>query len=144
LATNDERSNLCIATPNLVEVIDIDKLKSSKLELIKQERDRRVQEGGYKVGTKWYHSDTFSRTQQMGLVMLGANIPAGLQWKTMDGSFITMTTTLAQQIFGAGAMQDTLTFAKAEEHRIAVYALTDIQAVKEYDVTTGWPQIYSE
>ena len=39
----------------------------------------------------------------MGLVMLGDNIPAGLQWKTMDGSFVVMTPSLAQQVFAAAA-----------------------------------------
>lgn len=106
---------------------------------IKTERDRRIQNGGYKVGTKWYHSDTFSRTQQMGLVMLGANIPANTPWKTMDGSFVVMTQTLAGQIFGAAAASDIAIFTAAETHRAAMEASADPAA---YDYSTGWPAIY--
>lgn len=108
---------------------------------IKTERDRRIQQGGYKVGTKWYHSDTFSRTQQMGLVMLGANIPANTPWKTMDGSFVIMTQTLAGQIFGTAAASDIAIFSAAETHRVAMEASTDSAA---YSFASGWPVAYGE
>lgn len=84
-------------------------------EAIKQERDRRATTGGYQVAGSWYHSDVFSRTQQMGLLLLGAGIPAGLQWKTMDGSFVTMTQSLAGQVFAAAAASDAALFARAEQ-----------------------------
>lgn len=106
---------------------------------IKSERDRRIQQGGYKVGTKWYHSDTFSRTQQMGLVMLGANLPAGVQWKTMDGTFITMTQTLAGQIFATAAASDMAVFVAAETHRVAMEASSDPAT---YDFSGGWPAMF--
>lgn len=106
---------------------------------IKLERDRRIQLGGFKVGTKWFHSDTFSRTQQMGLVMLGSNIPTGTQWKTMDGSFIAMTPTLAGQIFAAAAASDIATFAAAEAH---IAAATSNQDPSNYDFNQGWPETY--
>lgn len=108
---------------------------------IKTERDRRIQQGGYKVGTKWYHSDTFSRTQQMGLVMLGANIPANTPWKTMDGSFVIMTQTLAGQIFAAAAASDIAIFTAAEAHRTAMEASQDPAS---YNFASGWPSIYGE
>lgn len=106
---------------------------------IKTERDRRIQNGGYKVGAKWYHSDTFSRTQQMGLVMMGANIPANTPWKTMDGSFVIMTQTLAGQIFGTAAASDIAIFSAAEAHRVAMEASADPAA---YDFTGGWPPMF--
>lgn len=96
-------------------IVDVNSLKSSHWESIKAERDRRIQTGGYLAAGKWFHSDTFSRTQQMGLVMMGAGIPANLQWKTMDGSFVTMTQTLAAQIFAAAAASDAALFARAEQ-----------------------------
>ena len=40
----------------------------------------------------------------------------------MDGSFITMTPELAQQILIAGSLSDTLLFQAAEAHKAAVYA----------------------
>lgn len=108
---------------------------------IKTERDRRIQQGGYKVGPKWYHSDTFSRTQQMGLVMLGANIPANTPWKTMNGSFVIMTQTLAGQIFGTAAASDIAIFTAAETHSAAMNASPTPES---YDCTGGWPVAYGE
>lgn len=109
-------------------------------ERIKAERDRRTQTGGYPAGGKWFHSDTFSRTQQIGLVMLSAGIPAGTMWKTMDGSFIEMTPSLAQQVFAAAAAQDLATFAAAEAHKAAMEAAADPAA---YDFSTGWPAVFA-
>ena len=111
---------------------------------IKAERDRRKVGGvKVKVGTvdKWFHSDDASRIQQMGLVMMGASVPADLQWKTMDGSFVTMTQAVAQSVFAAAAASDQAIFAVAEGHRAALVACED-PAV--YDYSTGWPAIFGE
>lgn len=105
---------------------------SQRWEDIKQIRDTKVQTGGYKAANKWFHSDTFSRTQQMGLVMLGANLPAGMQWKTMDSTFITMTPSLAAAVFQAAAMQDSLLFKHAEV----------LKADTSLDINQGWPTTY--
>lgn len=113
-------------------------------EQIKAERDRR-KAGGVKVKVggvdKWFHSDDASRIQQMGLVMMGANIPANLQWKTLDGSFVTMTQAVAQSVFTAAAASDQAIFGVAEAHRVALQASAD-PAV--YDYSTGWPAIFGE
>lgn len=114
-------------------------IKADKWEAIKAERDRRTEQGGYKAGTKWFHSDQKSRSQQLGLVLLWANIPANLQWKTMDGTFVTMTQTLAQQILAAGAASDQAIFAAAEAHRQAMDASADPAA---YDFSAGWPATF--
>jgi hypothetical protein len=107
---------------------------------IKAERDRR-KVGGVKVGEKWFHSDDASRIQQLALVMMGSSIPAGLKWKTMDGSFVDMTQTLAQQIFTAQATNDQEIFSVAEEHRVAM-ELSDEPS--EYDFSAGWPAFFAE
>lgn len=107
---------------------------------IKAHRDHLTETGGYKVGTKWYHSDQKSRSQQLGLVLLGANIPANTQWKTLDGSFILMTQTLAGQILVAAAVSDMTIFAAAETHKTAMEASADPSA---YDFSTGWPAVYT-
>lgn len=107
--------------------------QSDRWEAIKSIRDRKTQLGGYKVGSNWYHSDTFSRTQQLGLVMLGANIPTGLQWKTMQGTFVTMTLTLAQQVFTAAAAQDAALFSHAEV----------LRSNSSLDITQDWPETYN-
>ena len=72
-------------------------------QLHQSERDRRKHDGGYKVGTNWFHSDDTSRIQQIALTIMGANMPANIMWKTMSGSFVLMTPTLAGQIFQAAA-----------------------------------------
>jgi len=94
---------------------------------------------GTRVEDFWFHSDANSRTQQLGLVLLGANIPADLQWKTMSGRFVTMTSALAQQVFTATAFSDQAIFAKAEEHKAAMQAAINPE---DYDFTVGWPATY--
>lgn len=115
--------------------------RAAKWDAIKAERDRRTENGGFKVGVKWFHSDQKSRSQQLGLVLLGANIPAGLQWKTMDGTFVTMTQQLAGQILAAGAASDQAIFAAAETHKTAMEVSA---APASYDFSGGWPEVYGE
>lgn len=120
--------------------IDVAALRAAHWDDIKRERDRRTQQGGYQVAGKWYHSDTFSRTQQMGLVMMGAGIPGGLQWKTMDGSFVTMTQTLAGQVFAAAAASDAALFARAEQIKAAM----DADPGNFNLASQTWPAVFGE
>lgn len=110
-------------------------------EWIKRERDARKLRAGYKVGAKWFHSDAISRDQQLGLVLAGASnlIPSGLQWKTMDGSFVTMTATLAQQVFAAAMASDMAHHAVAEAAKASLEAgtLTDLRSIQ-------WPKGFGE
>lgn len=108
---------------------------------IKAERDRRKLEGGYQAGGYWFHSDTFSRTQQIGLVIMGAAIPPGLMWKTMSGEFVAMTQTLAGQVFQAAAAHDMDIFTAAETHKAAMEASADPGS---YDFSVGWPLSFGE
>jgi hypothetical protein len=108
--------------------------------LIQTERERRKY-NGYKVGTNWYHSDDTSRIQQLGLVLMGANLPSGIMWKTLGGNFVLMTPTLAQQIFMSAAYSDQAIFAVAEQHRIA---MLQVAVPNTYDYSTGWPKTYGE
>lgn len=114
--------------------------KSTKWEAIKAEREKR-KEAGYMVAGHRYHSDQSSRIQQLGLVIMGASIPAGLKWKTMDNGLVDMTPTLAQQIFGATATNDATLHAVAEMKKAALFALEDFAAVQAFDVTAGWPVV---
>jgi len=119
---------------------DLGPLRDQVWELIKVERDLR-KAGGVQVGSYWFHSDDTSRIQQIGLVMMGANIPAGLQWKTMSGEFVGMTQTLANQIFQAIAASDQDIFSIAEQHKAALMQST---TPLDYDYRTGWPQTYAD
>lgn len=111
-------------------------------EQIKAIRDRLSDTGGYSVtvdGTpKWFHSDPKSKTQQLALTMLGANVPA-VQWKTMDGTFVTMSQSLAGAIFQAAMQMDMALFAHAETLRAQVNAAQDPSSV---DINAGWPATY--
>ena len=106
---------------------------------IKADRDRRKYLG-VKVGAHWFHSDDPSRIQQLALAMMGAAIPAGLQWKTLTTTpppvFVEMTPALAQGIFTATAASDAAIFAAAEVHRVAMEASATPES---YDCTGGWP-----
>jgi hypothetical protein len=122
----------------------LDELRAVAWSAIKAKRDN-TKAGGVKiaVGTdeKWFHSDDASRIQYIGLVMLGDNIPQGLQWKTMDKTFVSMTKQIANGIFAKISVNDTEIFANAEFHRIAMEAS---QNPSDYDFSTGWPEIFVE
>lgn len=107
---------------------------------IKAERDRRKALGVLAAGN-WFHSDADSRIQQLGLVLMGSTMPAGIQWKTMFGSFVEMTPALASQIFAATAALDQAIFSVAEGHRAAMEA-SPIPA--DYDFSGGWPAAFEE
>lgn len=109
--------------------------------LILAERDRRTSTGGYVVGGHWFQSDSASRIQQLSLVVMGANLPPGVQWKTMAGTFVSMTQTLAVQIFQAAAASDVNIFTVAEQKRQAMIASA---TPATYDYLSGWPLIYGE
>lgn len=141
----DNRFDLLLVAGNLTEspivkpAPTLAELRQAKWELIKIERDRRSELGGYKVGTKWFHSDSPSKIKQLGLVMAGAGLPVGLQWKTMDGSFVAMTAVLAGQIFQAAMQSDVAIFTAAETHKAAMQA-----SPATYNYLTGWPLGYGE
>lgn len=108
---------------------------------IKAERDRRADQGGYMVGDYWFRSDQKSRNQQLGLVLLGANIPADVPWRTMDGRVVVMTQELAARILAAGAASDITIFAAAEAHKAAMEASPTPET---YAFSSGWPKVFGE
>ena len=110
-------------------------------ERIKAERNRRIESGGYQVDGKWFHSDSQSRSQQLALVFLGTKIQTDLQWKTMDGSFVTMSPSLAQKIVEAAALSDQAIFARAEAHRAEMEVHSEPAS---YDYFCGWPTIFGD
>lgn len=118
------------------------KVRAQRWEDVKAIRDRRTQQGGYKVVVggvdKWFHSDIFSRTQQLGLKQAGAGVPA-VPWKTMDGSFVVMSEALAGQVFTAAVASDMAVFAHAEQLRAELQAADDPATV---DIQAGWPAAF--
>jgi hypothetical protein len=108
--------------------------------MIQAERDKR-KAGGIKVGSSWFHSDDTSRIQHIGLLLMGANMPANIMWKTMGGTFVNMTPTLAQQIFSTMSISDMTIFGIAEQHRAR---MLQAPVPAAYDFSTGWPKIFGE
>jgi hypothetical protein len=131
-ATQDE-----IAEIEARSVVGIASMRAAMWDEIKAERER-IKRGGVEVNGSWFHSDDSSRIQQIGLVLMGANVPS-VQWKTMSGDFVAMTQELAKAIFDAVAALDLAAFANAEAHRVAMEASAD---PANYDYSTGWPVIY--
>lgn len=84
-------------------------------------------------------TDEGARTQQLGLVMMGSAIPAGLEWKFADNSFVAMTPALAQEIMVTTATRDMAVFAVGESYRQQIGGMSDWQAVLALDITAGWP-----
>jgi hypothetical protein len=107
---------------------------------IQEERSRR-QAGGVFISSanKWFHSDQSSRIQQLGLVMMGANMPGNINWKTMDSSYIVMTPAIALSIFNASATLDMTAFGVAEQHRANMMASP---TPGTYDFSGFWPAIF--
>lgn len=122
-------------------VEDVSAIKNNVWEQIKKHRDILIENGGFKVDGHWYHSNLLSRTQYLSLVLMGENIPPNTMWKTMENGYVTMTQSLANQIFAAGAIQDKMLFEKAAEHRVLLEASNDPSS---YDWTTGWPETFME
>lgn len=110
---------------------------------IQAERDRR-KGAGLAIGANWFHSDDTSRIQYLGLVMMGAGLPPGIMWKTMGGSFIEMTPTLAGQIFQAMASKDIAIFTVAEQHKALMYASATPLSYNYLTGTPVWPLAFGE
>lgn len=121
--------------------VPVARLKNEVWNRIQAERDRRTDQGGYKVGAKWFPSDMRSRLQQLGLALLGANIPAGIRLKTMDGSFVVISQALSQQILAASVASDQAIATAAETHKTAMEASSDPSG---YDFSAGWPKSFGE
>lgn len=122
------------------QTIMLQRMREIKWREIQAERDRR-KANGVKVGNYWFHSDDSSRIQQIGLLLMGQNMPPNIMWKTMTGDFVQMTPQLAQQIFSATGAQDIQLFAVAEQKRQEMLALP---TPCDYSATTGWPPTFGE
>lgn len=119
--------------------VPVDTIRQQMLQDVIALRDLKLSKGGFKVGDKWFHSDTFSRSQQLGLTMLGTNLPPNIDWKTMDKSFVRLTPTLVQQIFVAAVQQDNAIFSHAELLKVALNNASDPETV---DINVGWPETF--
>ncbi len=121
-----------------VTVAPVADVRAALWERIKERRQACI-EGGAQADGFWYHSDLFSRTQWLGMLIQGAALPGGILWKRMDNSFIALTPTLVQQVFAAIAMKEQAAFTNAEYLKAQINAAPDPRTV---DLTAGWPASY--
>lgn len=122
---------------------DTAELQTRKWNEIKNERDRRILNSGFKVGNYWFHSDLLSRTQHHALVTVCDKglLPTNLSWKTMSGDFVAMDETLANAVFMSGVASDIAIFAVAENKRAQMLMEADAST---YPALTDWPLGYGE
>lgn len=144
------------AAQNLVD------LRVKLEEDIKAIRDQRKIDGGFAVVIggvkKWFHSDTFSRTQwamlarkadkvelqggDMDAVMQKLDGSGDLIWKLMGGTgMLAITPRIVQSLATAGEIQDTQTFYRAE---VLIATIKAHPAPFLVNLHTGWPQIFGE
>lgn len=120
---------------------------------IRAERDRRISDGGFRVGSHWYQSDPGSMTQQIAMaamafirqyqdnVSLSYVLPVP-DWATMDGAYVPITIQRAYDLLWEGAAHVSAHYNAARAHETALYALSDPDAIASYDYSGGWPEIY--
>ncbi len=114
-------------------------IRAARNAAIRAERDRRKFNGVF-VSGKWIHTDTYSRTQWMGMVMMGTGIPA-IPWATMDNTTITTSQALAGAVFQGIAQLDAALFAYAKSLIDQVDVSSEPQNI---DIMTGWPTTFGE
>lgn len=136
--TNGEWAVHDVAAYDALAQTALAEARATRHAAIRAERDRRKFDGVF-VSGKWIHTDTYSRTQWMGMVMMGASVPA-IPWTTMDGTSITTSQALAGAVFQGTATLDAALFAFAKSLIAAVDASNDPASV---DITTGWPATFA-
>lgn len=134
-----EQQWVILPLPQEQQNINLEHQRVHKRSSIKAERDKRKFNGVF-VSGKWIHTDPDSRTQWLGMVMMGASLPI-IEWTTMDGSTINTSPALALAVFQSTAALDSTLFAFAK----SLIALVDSSNnPNEVNTTSGWPLTYGE
>lgn len=114
-------------------------IRESLANKIKDYRDNLWENGGCFVQGKWFHTDAKSKQQQLALVLAADSIPEGLQWKTLDSSFITMTPLLAKELFLAQITREQLIFSISEQKQNEIKSL-NLSQLESYSISEGFPE----
>lgn len=97
-------------------------------EKLRMIREDLVDNGGVLVAGKWFHTDPRSCRQRIERLLVVDMLPAGLKWKTMDGSFVELTAQLLREVVAAQI---------AREHEI--FNLAEAKAADQSPIGEGWP-----
>jgi hypothetical protein len=98
---------------------------------LKAIRDDLTENGGCFVQGKWFHTDVKSKQQQMALAMAAQHTALSVPWKTMDGTFIEMTSAIAGELFAAQMARE-----------IEIFGICQTKRTDATDVNVGWPARY--
>ncbi len=109
---------------------------------IKAKRDNLTIHGGCKIGDYWFHTDEYSKLQQLALKVTG--VTGVVAWKTMSGEFTGLDQAGVEALAAAQIERDKQIFTVAETYRTQLGMLNDVEAIAAFDYSTGWPQSYEE
>lgn len=110
-------------------------------EQIKNKRHDNLRGGVFvKSIKKWFHTNDESRAQYTFMRTL-PQLPDGLQWKTMDNSFITLTAALLDELSLTMLQNEQHDFAVAEQHRAKLW---QSKTPESYNYAKGWTKTYEE
>jgi hypothetical protein len=126
--------------------------KLGKVEEVKAMRDLLTVTGGHKIGANWYHSNEISLIQQIALDGIAKQMSAAgvadsaavmpTPWKTLGGSFVTLTVGIAKNFVLSALYQQGALFSAAQAKISAIEALTTVADVNAYDVKADWPEVF--
>lgn len=132
-----------------------DDWRSLKLKEIVSKRDDIILNGGFKVThggkTYWFHSNTVSTCQQLGLVIAailtlsqGGNnstIIHPVKWLTLDKQKVDLTVGLVLKLLQDSFERQGTLHAVGEQKKASLISSND---PKHFDSFSGWPLTYAE
>ena len=113
-------------------------------ERIKAKRYDNLRHGVYiKSVGKWFQTDDATRLQYLALAL--ENVTGGfkkpINWKTMDNSFLMLTSELLREIMQTMHDDEEADFINAEKHKAA---MLKAEHPLEYDYSDGWTANFDE
>jgi hypothetical protein len=110
-------------------------------EEIQAECTRRTLHGGVLVGDTWFQTDSDSRSKYLGMKLMGNDLSASAQWKTLNGNLKSLTPQVITDIINAITVSDQALMMAAEAKKIELFASS---SPATYLVTSGWPISFIE
>lgn len=129
--------------------VAIEQIRKDAIERVRLERDRR-KASGVRVPIDymdfWFWTDDPSRNQYSLLEGMARrnNLPSEFvidQWKTMSGTYVTMTVELLLRIIDLGIQREKELFTVAAQHQLAIMESSDPGS---YDYSVNWPITFEE